>query len=84
MKTTAKNKTKQEIILTAANISLLCHVVLFFVCRFKFLSDLDLLPTIFGADWRFIYLQKLKGTVTIVPDVSCSLTMQYRSKLYFR
>lgn len=35
---------------------------------FKFLSDLDLLPTVFGADWRFIWLQKLTGTVTIVPD----------------
>jgi hypothetical protein len=35
---------------------------------FRLLADLDLLPTVFGADWRFIYLQKLKGTVTIVPD----------------
>lgn len=32
------------------------------------IADLDLLPVIFGTDWRFIYLQKLTGTVTIVPD----------------
>jgi hypothetical protein len=34
---------------------------------FKLIADLDLLPVIFGTDWRFIYLQKLTGTVTIVP-----------------
>jgi hypothetical protein len=36
--------------------------------QFKLIADLDLLPLIFGTDWRFIYLQKLTGTVTIVPD----------------
>lgn len=35
---------------------------------FKLIADLDLLPLVFGTDWRFIYLQKLTGTVTIVPD----------------
>lgn len=35
---------------------------------FKLIADMDLLPLVFGADWRFIYLQKLTGTVTIVPD----------------
>ena len=33
----------------------------------QLLSELDLLPTIFGTDWRFIFLQAVSGTVTIVP-----------------
>ena len=54
-----------------AAVSLHVRTCAYVVCRFKFLSDLDLLPTVFGADWRFIYLQKLKGTLTIVPDAPC-------------
>ena len=33
----------------------------------QLLSELDLLPVIFGTDWRFIFLQPVSGTVTIVP-----------------
>jgi hypothetical protein len=31
------------------------------------LGDLDLLPTFFGQDFRYIFLQPVTGTVTIVP-----------------
>ena len=33
----------------------------------QLLSELDLLPVVFGTDWRFIFLQPVSGTVTIVP-----------------
>jgi len=35
---------------------------------FQLMADLDVLPEFFGVDWRFIWLQKLTGTVTIVPS----------------
>ena len=31
------------------------------------LRDFDLLPRVFGVDWGFLFLQKIKGCVTIVP-----------------
>ncbi len=34
------------------------------------LGDLDLLPTFFGQDFRYIFLQPVTGTVTIVPHAT--------------
>ena len=38
----------------------------------QLLSELDLLPVMFGTDWRFIFLQPVSGTVTIVPAAPIS------------
>ena len=38
----------------------------------QLLSELDLLPVVFGQDWRFLWLQQISGTVTIVPSAPLS------------
>ena len=38
----------------------------------QLLSELDLLPVVFGQDWRFLWLQQISGTVTIVPAAPVS------------
>jgi hypothetical protein len=35
----------------------------------RFLRDLDLLPTVLGQDWSFVFLQRFEGSVTVTPKV---------------
>jgi predicted acylesterase/phospholipase RssA len=36
----------------------------------QLMSELDLLPTFFGQDFRYVFLQAMTGTVTIVPTAT--------------
>ena len=47
-------------------------VSLWRVSGLQLLSELDLLPVVFGTDWRYIFLQPVSGTVTVVPSAPVS------------